>query len=97
MAGQGEAVEAAARAEQVEADRAVRIGFEDELARVAALGDVVWGIGSGHACKTGHDEGECGKRADTLKGNVSSRPRFLPLSGGKPFGFVCERFLTLRR
>jgi hypothetical protein len=50
----------AVRAEQVEVDQAVRIGFEDELAGVSALGYVVWGIGGDHSCETGHENVECG-------------------------------------
>ena len=54
-------------AEKVEVDEAVWIGFEDELAGVAALGNVVGGVGRDHACKTGHDTGKCGKWAENLK------------------------------
>ena len=42
-------------AEEVKVNEAVGIGFENELARVAALGDVVRRIGGKDACQTGHE------------------------------------------
>ena len=47
-------VDAAVGAEEVEVDEAVGIGFEDGLARVAALGDVIGRISREDACETGH-------------------------------------------
>jgi hypothetical protein len=43
-------------AQQVEVNQPVGIAFEDSLASVAALGDMVWRINRHHACESGHDK-----------------------------------------
>jgi hypothetical protein len=47
-------VDAAVGAEEVEVNQAVGIGFEDGLARVTALGDVIGRISRKDACEAGH-------------------------------------------
>jgi len=43
-------------AQQIEIDQPVGIAFEDSLAGIAALGDMVWRINRHHACESGHDK-----------------------------------------
>jgi hypothetical protein len=50
-----EAAQPAMLAQQVEVDQPVGIAFENGLAGVAALGDMVWRINCHHACESGHD------------------------------------------
>jgi hypothetical protein len=38
-----------------EVDQPAGIAFENGLAGIAALGNVVWRINRHHACETGHD------------------------------------------
>ena len=43
-------------AQQVEVDQPAGVAFENHLAGIAALGDVVWRINRDHACESGHDK-----------------------------------------
>ena len=55
IAQQLEAAQPAMLAQQVEVDQAVGIAFENHLAGIAALGNVVRRINCHHPCESGHD------------------------------------------
>ena len=63
-------------AEKVQVDEAVGIGFENDAAAIASLGDVVGSIESDDTRETGPDNGECGKRANYLKKTFRLSPGF---------------------
>jgi hypothetical protein len=56
VSSQGEVKDPAVLAEKVHVDEAVGIGFEDRLAPVASLSDVVRGIEGNHPSETCHDK-----------------------------------------
>src|ERR1039457_6428212 len=55
IADQRESLDLAVGPEQVEVDQAVGVGFEDELARVAALRDMMGRAGCENGGKTSHE------------------------------------------
>jgi hypothetical protein len=54
VAEQGEAMQPASVPEELQVDEAGGVGFEDEPARVAALGDVMWCVDRNRAGQAGH-------------------------------------------
>ena len=76
IVGQRDTMDGVALAEKVELDEAVGIGFENDPASIASLGDVVRTVESDDASETGHYNRRCEKCANHLKKTSRLVPGF---------------------
>ena len=86
IAGQREAMDGAVLAEKVQVDEAVGIGFEDDAAPIASLGDVVRSVESDDASETGHYNSKVWKTGESSQENVPSVPGFPVRGFGQDYG-----------